>query len=81
MEGEVKLTTENEKDLSENFVSRQIVQEVLNFGVSQNQIKQVIHLLAMELESRSHMLTIIEAVEKCDSDSIDNNKSGIITNE
>ena len=36
MINEAELKDSDEKDLTENFISRQIVQEVLNFGVSQN---------------------------------------------
>jgi len=35
--------------------SRQIVSEIMTFGVSQNQINQIINLLSLELENRDHM--------------------------
>ena len=37
---------------------RQIVSEIIDFGVSQDQIKTLIKLLAFELEERELMLSI-----------------------
>jgi len=47
-----------EKDVLEKVKCRQIIREILNFGVSQEQIKTLINLLALELEDRELMLKI-----------------------
>ena len=41
-------------------VSREIVQEIMNFGVSQKQILQIINLLALELEDNNLMRSIVD---------------------
>ncbi len=49
---------ENNHIVLEKVKCRQIVTEILDFGVSQEQIKTIISLLAMELEDRELMLRI-----------------------
>jgi hypothetical protein len=44
------------------LVSRQIVGEILKFGVSQKQILNIIKLLAMELEDRDALVAISSIV-------------------
>ena len=63
-----------EKDASESFISRQIVQEIMDYGVTQFQIGKVIELLALELENRDLMVRIRDAV----SDNTANDTTGII---
>lgn len=57
--------------LLENAKCREIVHEILNFGVSQNQIITLIKLLSLELENRELMLKIVNLVSP-DNDAIDN---------
>ena len=49
---------ETESDIwaKDSLKCREIVSEIMNFGVSQTQILQVINLLSMELENRNQML-------------------------
>jgi|TARA_R100000008_G_C3516479_1_gene131583 hypothetical protein len=42
---------------------REIVKEIINFGVSENQKLQIIYLLSLELESRDKMVGITELVK------------------
>ena len=56
-----------EKDLAESVVSREIVQEILKFGVSQYQIQKVIKLLALELEDNKMMKSICGILEGSDN--------------
>jgi hypothetical protein len=42
-----------------NAVVREIVQEIMNYGVTQQQIKQIINLLALELEDNNLMRSIV----------------------
>jgi len=46
----------------ENVVSREIVQEILKYGVTQGQILKIIEVLAMELENRDMMISIVECI-------------------
>ena len=48
----------NKDNLTENVIARQIVAEVLNFGVTQRQILQTIYLLSLELEDREKSVAI-----------------------
>lgn len=56
-------STEKEASLLESAKCREIVHEILNFGVNQHQIKQLIKLLALELENNDLMLKIINAAD------------------
>jgi len=48
----------------EDVVSREIVQEILKFGVTQSQILKIIEVLALELENRNTMISIVECINK-----------------
>jgi hypothetical protein len=56
--------TEEEDDILEKIKSREIVQEILNFGVTQNQITQIIGLLALELEDNQLMKNLTEVIKQ-----------------
>ena len=43
-------SNEDEADIQERIKAREIVQTVLEYGVSQEQIKQMIYLLSLEVE-------------------------------
>ena len=64
----------SEKDASESFISRQIVQEIMDYGVTQFQICKVIELLALELENRNLMIALREGI----SNNTANDTTGII---
>ena len=66
-----------EQDASETFVSRQVVQEIMDYGVTQFQIGKIIELLALELENRDLMVRIRDAI----ADNTANNTTGIILDE
>ena len=51
-----------ETSLLEAAKCREIVNEILNFGVNQHQISMIIKLLALELEDRDLMCKIIDTV-------------------
>lgn len=55
-----ELTKERKKELSDRAKARAIVQEILNFGVTDNQTREIIKQLALELEDRETMLKIYE---------------------
>lgn len=44
--------------------SRDITQEILKFGVNQEQMRNIINLLALELEDREMMLAINRAIKQ-----------------
>mgnify|MGYP000037913856 CR=1 FL=1 len=56
--------TDTEKWAKESLVNRQIVDQILKFGVNQRQILNIINLLAIELENREALLAIVSAVKE-----------------
>ena len=50
------------KDLESIKKCRSITNEILNFGVSQNEIKKLIELLSLELEDTNIMKSIVAEV-------------------
>jgi hypothetical protein len=53
-----------EREMLESAQCREIIHEILNFGVNQSQILTLIKLLALEVESRQLMLGLIEVIDK-----------------
>ena len=51
-----------EEDADKMFQCRQIVTEILNFGISESQKRQIIKLLACELESVNDMKNIVNII-------------------
>ena len=49
--------------------SREIVGEILRFGVTQNQMQKIISLLALELEDRGMMIGIRNLLEPSEEES------------
>jgi hypothetical protein len=56
--------TETDKWAQEMLACRQIVSEILKFGVNQKQILNVIKLLAMELEDREALVALTAVVNE-----------------
>ena len=56
--------TDLEKTAKDSRVAREIVSEVLNFGVSQQQILRVAYLLSLELENKDAMINISNCVKE-----------------
>ena len=52
-----------EKRVQESIKAREISQEILKFGVSQYQITKIIYLLALELEDRETLSSVVEVVK------------------
>jgi hypothetical protein len=71
--------TETERWAAEMLTCRRIVDEILKFGVNQNQILNIIKLLAMELEDRDALVAISAVVKEALDESQGN--SSIITTE
>lgn len=56
--------TEEEIDASLIFECRQIVKNIVNFGITEKQKVKIIELLSLELESRDSMQLFLETVKK-----------------
>tara|TARA_B100000700_G_scaffold126567_1_gene141721 strand:- start:516 stop:752 length:237 start_codon:yes stop_codon:yes gene_type:complete len=57
---------------------REIVKEIINFGVSEEQKLQIIYLLSLELENRDKMLGISNLVKGQKQD-VEDSKKKILT--
>ena len=72
--------TETEGWAEESIKCRQIITEILNFGVSQQQILKLLYLLSLELENRELMLQLAEIIKNSlDNSETINENTGIIT--
>jgi len=62
-----KENTENsgqsDQDVLDAIRAREIVSEILNFGVSQTQMKKIIKFLSLELEDRDLMVKVSSMVD------------------
>ena len=65
--------------IKDRMQARQIVQEMLNFGVSQQQMLHIAYLLVLELEDRDTMITISECIKKFTDGDEEESSSGILT--
>jgi|APGre2960657373_1045057.scaffolds.fasta_scaffold41721_4 hypothetical protein len=66
---------------AENLLKcRQIVAEILNFGVTQEQLLQIIYLLSLELENREALEDIADSVKrhKVDIENLGQNKNKLL---
>ena len=70
--------TQTENWATDSFQARQIVNEVMKFGVSQSQILKIIYLLSLELEDRNAMLQISTLAQALNEDPGEES-GGIIT--
>ena len=70
-------TSKEETLIKDKAKAREIVQTVLDYGVNQTQIAQMIYLLSMELENNDLMKQITNLITQ----SREGTKSNIITGE
>ncbi len=66
--------TETDRWAQEMLACRQIVAEILKFGVNQKQILNIIKLLAMELEDRDALVAISAVVKEALKEAQTSNK-------
>ena len=70
-------TTDSEKQAQSSSKCRQIVKEVMDFGVSQEEILKIVELLALELENRDQMSQLSDLITRLKSG--DTSRSTLIT--
>ena len=70
-------TSEEEQQIKDKIKAREIVQTVLEYGVNQAQITQMIYILSMELEN----LDLMKQITNLITQSREGTKSNIITGE
>jgi hypothetical protein len=62
-------SSQAESEAKEMLRCRQIVSEILNFGVSQREIMRIMHLLSLEIESREVMIDLSDRIKSSMNDS------------
>ena len=65
--------------LEEAIASREIVGEILKYGVTQYQISKIIFLLSLELEDREVLENVANSIKPLLEGKIENNSSIIVT--
>ena len=70
-------TSKEEELIQDKIKAREIVQTVIQYGVNQAQLEQMIYLLAMELENVDLMKQLTQSITQ----SREGTKSNIITGE
>ena len=70
-------TSPEEEQIQDKIKAREIVQTVIEYGVNQAQLTQMIYLLAMELENVELMKQLTQTITQ----SREGTKSNIITGE
>ncbi len=76
--GEIK----EEKRAIESLQAREIVQEIIKFGINQHQLTKIIYLLALELEDRILLETLSDVLRPLlfsEKDKDKKTRSSIIT--
>lgn len=68
------MDSNNKISYLESAKCREIVSEIMKFGVNQNQILTLIKLLSLELEDRNKMLSISNCVDGIKENSVEENK-------
>ena len=71
--------SEEEEEIADRAKAREIVQTVMDYGVNQNQIYQMIFLLSLEIENQEHVKQITSLVKSLQTAKI--KKSNIIIGE
>ena len=58
--------TSDDLDAEKSIQCRDIVREIVNFGVDENQKLKIIKLLSLELENNSNMKKIVNVIKEID---------------
>ncbi len=71
--------TKEEKKAEKSLKCREIVTEIVRFGVDESQKLQIIKLLALELENNKNMKKIVNTISKIAENDLDSNEnSGLL---
>ena len=68
---------DDHKPSLESSRSREIVKEIIDFGINDFQIRKIIKFLSLELENRSLMIEIAKLIDESFEDTMQNQKKKI----
>ena len=60
--------THFEKSLKKKQACRDIVQEIMNFGINQTQLLEILYLLSLEISDRTSMIKISKVIKNINDD-------------
>ena len=63
MKKNIEEEIKNNKDVLESIKAREIVNEIMNFGVTEYQLVKIIKLLSLELQDRDLMVGICKIID------------------
>ena len=66
--------TKEEKKAEKSLQCRNIVKEIVNFGIDESQKIQLIKLLALELENNNQMKKIVNTLSNIEENNIDSSE-------
>ncbi|MDB4337411.1 hypothetical protein OAA09_00170 [bacterium] len=72
--------TQEELDVKDRVKCREIVNEIMKFGVNQSQILQIMYLLSLELENREIMIHLQKECKDAMNGKINKGSSLIVNN-
>ena len=70
--------TKEEAKAEKSLACRQIVSEIIKFGVDESQKLQIIKLVALELENNSNMKKIVNTLSKIVENNTESNQNKLI---
>jgi len=70
-------STEDETNANKTAQCREIVREIMTFGVNQQQLLKIIGLLSLELENRDHLQQVSGLIKRLEEG--DTTRSTLIT--
>ena len=70
--------TREEEKVERSLQCREIVSEIMNFGVTESQKIQIIKLMAMELESNESMKKIVNTINQIVENKIETKENKLI---
>lgn len=72
--------TADEAEVKDRSKCREIVGEIMKFGVNQKQLIQIVYLLSLELEDRAEMTHISQACKDVQNDKVTKGSTLIVNN-
>ena len=70
--------TQEDLKAERSFQCRQIVSEIMNFGVDESQKLQIIKLMAMELENNNSMKKVINTIREIVENNVETKENKLI---
>ena len=70
--------TQEDVKAEKSFTCRQIISEILNFGVDESQKLQIIKLMAMELQNNNSMKKVVNTISEIVENKVESKENKLI---